>query len=172
MAISELLMNIDLEGNYYLGLLINTAESVFGGIPNTSVWCSNADILTKDMKFIDKIVLSIVTETKGVDLKSKIKSYRDILSIDLSQKIVTTSTPLRIPMLELWTNSDYDDYWLDKDILPVTDERTWFIPHDYYMFKKPILFTNKVCTGIDNVIPTGTVISDSILPYHQFVYTT
>ena len=168
---------LELSNNSLLRTFINTASSTFDSDKEISIWTSNSDILFSDIRNLDKLVLSIIAD-ELVDkeyLENKIKLFKDVLSIDFNTDFRITTTPLNLPMIEIWSTTKSKDVWVDTTIFNISKEdlgKTVYIPYDYYLFNKPILFTDKnmhFVEPIDNTIKVSNVNTISqVLPYIEF----
>ena len=168
---------LELSNNSLLKTFINTASSTFDSDMEISIWTSNPDILFSDMRDIDKLVLSVVTdETVDNDyLSRKINIFKEVLSIDFNTDFRITTTPLKIPMVELWSTTKLKDVWVDLTKFNVSKEdlgKTIYVPYDYYLFDNPIIFADKsmeFSQTINNTIKVSNVNSISrVLPYLEF----
>lgn len=168
---------LELSNNSLLKTFINTASSTFDSDMEISIWTSNPDILFSDMRNVDKLVLSVATdETVDNDyLSRKINIFKEVLSIDFNTDFRITTTPLKIPMVELWSTTKLKDVWVDLTKFNVSAEdigKTIYVPYDYYLFDNPIIFVDKSVEfnkAINNTIKVSNINSISrVLPYLEF----
>lgn len=168
---------LELSNNSLLRTFINTATSTFDSDKEISIWTSNPDILFSDMRDIDKLVLSIIAD-ESVDVEymnKKISIFKDVLSIDFNTDFRITTTPLKLPMVELWSTTKLKDVWIDTTKFNINEKdlgKTIYIPYDYYLFDNPMLFADKSVEfyqPVNNTIKVSNVNSISrVLPYIEF----
>ena len=169
--IVKTLNQVTLEDNISLQTFRNTAKSTFGLDSGISIWVDNTDILRSDLRDFDEIVISVLAEKPFEGLKDKTIEFREILSIDFSADIKLTNKALRRPMMEVWTSTPDCDIWLDKSILPQCDEETTFyIPYDYYLLKKPIIFSDKRFVKRPEILVINTSLDSGYIPYFEHKY--
>jgi len=169
--IVKTLNQLSLEENISLKTFRNTARSTFDINSGVSVWVDNIDILRSDLRDFKEIVVSVLSEEPIEGLKDKTILFREVLSIDFNADIRLTNKALKRPMMEVWTSTAKEDVWVDKTILPHCDEETvFYIPYDYYLLKKPIIFSDKRFANRPEIISPTAKIDERFIPYVEYKY--
>jgi hypothetical protein len=173
MEITENLSSISRGNNHYIQTFLSICDDTFKDCPNTSVWCSGTEFLTKDSRFIEKLVLSVVTDNRDVPIDSKLEIFKQSLSVDFDFDVRISKVPLKLPMLELYSTTDKSEFWLDNDVIPASlVGREIWVPLDYYLFKKPIFITSEQFDyKEDNIITDVDLLSSKLLPYMEVTTT-
>lgn len=174
----RVLNNMSLDSNMFLRTFVNTASSTFDPKLEVSIWTSTLDVLSYDIKSLDKLILSIRSSNDdGTGLLSeRIKIFKDMLSIDFDIDLRITKDNLNIPMVELWTSTEEHLVWVDRTEFNFSKEdagKRICIPYDYFMVHKPILFCDteteltNFCGECMKVDGLGGILK--VLPYIEYI---
>lgn len=173
----DIMRALELSNNSFLRTFLNTASSTFDSNLELSIWTSNPNILFKDLRNLDKLILSISSLDKSDRelIDKRIEVFKEVLSVDFNTDFRITYTPLKIPMMELWSNTRLGDVWVDRakfNFNPEDAGKVIFIPYDYYLYESPIIFMDgktELLTDIGNTIKVSKpqVIART-LPYIEY----
>lgn len=168
---------LELSNNSFLRTFLNTASSTFDTNLEISMWTSNPDILFSDLRNLDKLVLSISSLDKDVkeQLERQVRIFKDVLSIDFKTDFRITYTPLKIPMVELWSSTKLKDVWIDRTKFNFNEEdkgKVIYLPYDYYLYERPIIFVGgdtELITEFKDIIKVENPYSvGKTLPYIEY----
>lgn len=169
---------LELSNNSFLRTFLNTASSTFDTNLEISIWTSNPDILFSDLRDLEKLVLSIslTDETVKDKVEKQTRIFKDVLSIDFKTDFRITYTPLKIPMIEMWSSTKLKDVWVDRakfDFDKDDKGKTVYLPYDYYLYEKPVIFVGRdseLITNIGNVIKVENPhMVSKTLPYIEYI---
>ena len=160
---------VTLKENISLKTFQNTARSTFGTLSGVSVWVDNAGILRTDLRQLTTLLISVITEDEVENLREKTLMFREVLSIDFDMSIQLSNKPLKRPMLEVWTTTKQSEVWVDPTIIPKSDDDAiFYVPYDYCLQKKPIIFSNRRFVNRPEILVWSEPIDTGCIPYMEY----
>lgn len=164
---------LSLVGNTSLQTFINTAKNSFDSRKEVSVWIDNIDSLFYDMRDAKKIVVAIIDGGDSYEeLKDRAKIFESMLEIDFDVDFRVSTTPLKLKMIEVWSTTRKSDVFVDLSFDKEDLGKTIYVPFDYYLLKKPIIFLDKETVLTNNELQTVAVDNPEqlceVLPYYKY----
>jgi hypothetical protein len=138
----DVMNKLSLADNISLHAFINTANSTFDSASEISVWINDMTAITHDMRYLKKLVVCVVDAGESKTLREQTELFKNMLSIDFEVDMRITNTALKLDMIEVWTTTKVSDVWIDKLNISAPIDKPLYVPYDYYLFEKPVIFTD------------------------------
>ena len=158
--------------NFRIIKLNNIISSIITKEDYISVWTPTLEILDTDLAVLDCLELVVVDSFGNERFNEVLRRLREQLSWDFDVKVKVKKGPDKRPLIELWSPTPREEFYMVSDQRIVQPGETALVPFDYLVeVLQPYVLGITTTTSTDNNIPPHSIDSrqaeklQEIFPY-------